>query len=336
MGTYAAARVYAADAADAEELLRAVRSAFEAADASLSNWKETSELSRVNREAAGPAGAAALGPELASCLETALEVARETGGAFDPTVGPLMRVYGFRPAAPRLPSAQELREARGRVGHGKILFDARASTVRFLERGMELDLGGIGKGCALDSAAGQLERLGAAAALLDLGGNLLVRGLPPGQRAWRVGIRDPGTEGELVAVVEMASGSISTSGDYENFFVADGQRVGHIMDPRTGRPAVSGVVAATVIAPRGALADALSTALLVAGAPRAAQILERFPGVEAVLLVEGERGALRLLASGSLDGRLALEPGFQARLDGPASFELPPRRARQARPDRLW
>lgn len=335
MGTYGAARVYAADAAEAEELLRAVRSAFEAADASLSNWKETSELSRVNREAAGPAGAAALAPDLASCLETALEVARETGGAFDPTVGPLMRLYGFRPAAPRLPSAEELREASRRVGHGKILFDPGGSTIRFLERGMELDLGGIGKGCALDAAAKRLERLRAGAALLDLGGNLLVRGLPPGERAWRIGIRDPGKPGELMGLVEVVSGSVSTSGDSENFFEAGGRRVGHIMDPRTGRPAAAGVVAATVIAPRGALADALSTALVVAGAPRAAEILERFPGVEAVLVVEGEGGALRVLASGSLDGRLALEPGFRMRLDGPASFELPPRRAGEARPDRL-
>lgn len=335
MGTYAAARVYTADAAAAEQVLGAVRSTFEAADATLSNWRETSELSRVNREAARPAGAAGVAPELASCLETALEVARETAGAFDPTVGPLMRLYGFRPRAPRLPSAEEVQEASRSVGYDRVLFDAGARSVRFLEPGMELDLGGIGKGCALDGAAVQLERLRAGAVLLDLGGNLLVRGLPPGERAWRVGIRGPGPKGELVGVVELTSGSVSTSGDYENFFEASGRRIGHIMDPRTGRPAATDVVFATVIAPRGALADALSTALLVAGAARAGEILDRFRGVEAVLLVGGEGGALRVLASGSLAGRLALEPAFLARLGGPPTFELPPRRANRARPDLL-
>lgn len=328
MGTYAKAQVYSADPRAAARALGTVRRVFEAADSALSNWKEGSELSRANREAAGPAGAAIGEPALGSCLSVALEIARKTDGAFDPTVGPLVRLYGWRPRSPRLPSEAEIQGAVRHIGHEKVLFSPSEGRLRFLDPNLELDLGGIGKGCALDLAAKEIERAGIGSALLDLGGQLTAVGLPPGGGSWRIGIRSPGRPDHLLAVLDTTPGSVSTSSNDEDALEVAGRKLGHILDPRTGKPASSGVFLATVIAPQAAVADALSTALVVAGSGRAPQILERFPGSEAVLFVESGTGSWRVLASASLAGRLWVEPRIAERLSGGVSFELPGRSSR--------
>ncbi len=323
MGTYASVRVYTAEPAAGETAFDTVRAAFDEVDASMSNWKEASELSRVNREAA-LGGTEVRDKDLLACLEAAFALAETTEGAFDPTIGPLMKLYGFRPRAPRVPSPSEIEETIRHVGFRKVVLDGMRRSVRFLDPGVEVDLGGIAKGCALDVAARRLDEAASPAGLLDLGEQVLVRGRPPGGGAWRIGIRDPEGVSTVIAVLEIESGSIATSSDYENAFATGGRTIGHIMDPRTGRPAASGVLAATAVAPQATIADALSTALFVAGPSRAAEILGRFPQVEAVLLVEGE-GGIEVLASGSLEARLRLEPAFRTRLGHDVRFDLPPR-----------
>ncbi len=322
MGTYATAEVYASTPGAAERAVLEIRNAFERVDLSMSNWRDDSELSALNRAAAfGPWRVQ--DPDLYGCIEIALAYARLTDGAFDPTVGPLMRLWGFRPFAPRVPVPGEIAEALGKVGWEKVRLFPSDRALCFLETGMELDLGGIAKGHALDIAARALSRPGCRAGLLDLGGNLYVWGRPPGALGWRIGVRAPGERPRLVAEVGIADRALATSGIDENSFTVDGTTYGHIMDRTTGHPVASDVIAATAIADRGVDADAWSTILFAAGSRRGADLLERAHRVEAVLLVRSRRG-VSLLASGSLRGRLVLDPDFAPEVGGEIDFLLPP------------
>lgn len=273
MGTFATVSVRGPEgAADA------VREVFDRVDRTMSNWNPRSDLSRLND--AARAGAVPIeDPDLLACLARAFEAARGTDGAFDPTVGPLMTVWGYRPGPRRTPPPEEIETALAAVGFERVLFDR--GTIRFAAPAMEIDLGGIAKGCALDLARERVLAEGATSALLDLGGNLMAVGRPPSGRLWEIGVKDPRDARRLAGVVAIEEGSVSTSGNYEN--------PGHLMDPRTGRSAVTDVLAATVVAPSGAQADALSTALCVAGSAAAPGILERFPGARAVLFLKDGR-----------------------------------------------
>jgi thiamine biosynthesis lipoprotein len=273
MGTFATVSVDGPEAA-----VDAARDAFDGVDRSMSNWSPASDLSRLN-EAARRGAAPVEDPDLLACVARAFEAARATEGAFDPTVGPLMTLWGYRPRAKRTPTDAEIASTLRQVGHEKVRLEG--GTIRFEAPGMEIDLGGIAKGCALDLARERVVAAGARSALLDLGGNLMAVGRPPSGRHWEFGVKDPRDPDRVAGVVEVSEGSVSTSGSYEN--------PGHIMDPRTGRSAETDVLAATVVAPSGAEADALSTALCVAGSAAAPRILERFRGARAVLFLKDGR-----------------------------------------------
>jgi thiamine biosynthesis lipoprotein len=322
MGTYASVEVYAQTRTGAEDVVEGIRAALEHVDATMSNWKEDSELSRLNRGAALQPFVVA-DPDLLRCIRMALEYAKSTDGAFDPTVGPLMRAYGFRPLDPRVPDEDARREALAHVGWEKVEIIDAAHAVRFDDPGVEIDLGGIAKGYALDVAAREFARLGASSGLIDLGGNLYAWSHPPDGAAWTIGVRDPDDPERIMAVVELANRAISTSGNYEQAFERDGTTYGHIMAPQSGRPATSDVVSATVIADGGADADALSTAMFVAGSKTAAEYLSRARRVEAILLVTGREGRT-LLVSASLEGRVEVDPRFAERIGGRVRYLLPP------------
>jgi thiamine biosynthesis lipoprotein len=273
MGTFATVSVRGPEAA-----ADAARDAFDRVNRTMSNWDPDSDLSRLNAQARR--GAAPVeDPDLLACLARAFEAARATDGAFDPTVGPLMSLWGYRPRARRVPGESEIDATLAHVGYTRVRLDG--GTLRFEDPGMEIDLGGIAKGCALDLARERVLAAGATSALLDLGGNLMAVGRPPSGRFWEIGVKDPRDPQRLAGVVAIVEGSVSTSGNYEN--------PGHLMDPRTGRSARTDVVAATVVAPSGAQADALSTALCVAGSAAAPAILARFPEARAVLFLEDGR-----------------------------------------------
>lgn len=327
MGTIAQAEANAGTEGEASRAIDAVRAAFDHVNATMSNWSEASELSRLNREAAR-GDYRIEDPDLAACLEASLDAARRTGGAFDPTVGPLMTAWGFRPKAPRVPGNDEIARAMSLVGADKVRYEPDRRTIRFEREGMELDLGGIAKGCALDIARASLAP-GKVSGLLDLGGNLAWFGDPRtrigtwiGARAAVSLIKDPRHPERVCAEAQLPAGmAVATSSDVENHTTIDGTLYGHIMDPRTGRPSDSDVVQATAFHRSATVTDVLSTALFVAGSARAPAILQAYPGAEAVLFVrEGDR--LAVLASRSLEGRLVVleDPGF-----APASprFTLP-------------
>jgi thiamine biosynthesis lipoprotein len=218
-------------------------------DALLSNYRPESEWSRVNREAA--AHPVAVTPELFSLLSSCLEYSRQSDGAFDITVGPLMKAWGFFKGEGSLPRRADVAGALTNVGSRYVSLDPDARTVRFTRPGIELDPGGIGKGYAVDRMVDVLEREGVDAALVSASGSSIYGlGAPPEDpRGWPIVISRPGHPDEAAATVFLLDTSLSTSGSYEKFFWAEGQTYSHIMDPRTGYPA-RGTSSVSVLAER--------------------------------------------------------------------------------------
>jgi thiamine biosynthesis lipoprotein len=237
--------------ADRNRLEASVEESFEEIrrlDALLSNYREQSEWSRMNREAGERA--VRVNAELFGLLEACMEYSRKSAGAFDITVGPLVRIWGFYKGTGRLPHRAEIRGALTKVGYGNVELDKSSGTVRFLRPGVELDPGGIGKGYTVDRVVDVLKRNGIASALITAGGSSMYGlGAPPAESAWRVQIRHPKRTGETVGEVRLRDSSMSTSGTSERFFVAGGKVYSHIFDPRTGYPA-QGMLSVSVTAPR--------------------------------------------------------------------------------------
>ena len=217
-------------------------------DILLSNYKPESEWSRVNRDASShPVG---ISQELYDLLAACLNYSRQSEGAFDITVGPLMKVWGFYKDSGHLPQPGELKRAMSEIGYRNIILDPTKSTVAFAKAGLNLDPGGVGKGYAVDRMVNVLLKDGIRSALVSAAGSsIYCLGTPPGEPGWRIEIKDPHNEFKHVSEVTLKNESISTSGTSEKFFVAEGKTWSHIMDPRTGYPA-QGVLSVSVIAPR--------------------------------------------------------------------------------------
>jgi thiamine biosynthesis lipoprotein len=218
-------------------------------DDRLSNYKPDSEWNEVNRDAAQRP--VKVSPELFRLLSACLEYSRESEGAFDITVGPLMKVWGFYKGSGHLPHRAEVQAALSRVGYRHVHLDPAASTVRFDRPGVEMDPGGIGKGYAVDRMVDVLKQNGVTIALVaGSGSSIYGMGAPPNEpNGWRIDIKNPWEPSKTSAQVYLKDMSMSTSGSYEKFFRAEGRTYAHIMDPRTGYPA-QGSVSVSVIAPR--------------------------------------------------------------------------------------
>ncbi len=237
---------------DRDKLQSAIEQALEEArrlDHLLSNYRPESEWSEVNREAAShPVHVA---PELFHLLAACVEYSRESEGSFDITVGPLMKIWGFYKGTGHLPHRAEVRGALDRVGYRNLILDATNQTVKFAKSGVEMDPGGIGKGYAVDRMAAILKENGIKSALVSGGGSSIYAiGTPPNEpQGWKVDIKDPKDRSKVAASAFLKDDSMSTSGNYEKFFYAEGQLWSHIMDPRTGFPSM-GMLSVSIIAPR--------------------------------------------------------------------------------------
>jgi thiamine biosynthesis lipoprotein len=217
-------------------------------DQLLSNYRPESEWSQVNKLAGGQP--VPVSRELFDLLSDCVEYSREGEGAFDITVGPLMKVWGFYKGTGHLPHRAEVRGALATVGYQNILLDAKNHTVRFAREGVEMDPGGVGKGYAVDKIAAILREDGVRSALISGGGSSIYAiGTPPGEQGWKVTIKDPKDQSKAAATVSLKDESLSTSGNYEKFFWAEGKLYSHIMDPRTGYPSM-GMLSVSVISPR--------------------------------------------------------------------------------------
>lgn len=230
------------------------------------------------REGAG----ALFSGDAARILQTALSTAIASSGAFDPTLGELVDLWGIGTDRPRVPGEAGIRDALGRSGYHRIPESGRFPPGEIVW----LDLGGVAKGYAVDEAVRVLKDSGVGAGIVDAGGDLRTFGVKPGSSPWRVGVQDPDESQELAGILEAGEISIATSGDYQRYFEVEGVRYHHILDPATGRPARSGLKSVTVLAPDCALADALATAAFVMGPERGLDLLEKRDGVEGILISE--------------------------------------------------
>jgi thiamine biosynthesis lipoprotein len=278
------------------EAARAALDEVDAIEDALTWFRDTSELSRVNRAAAS--GPVAIGPSLFALLSLCRELHAATGGAFDPASAALSRCWGFLDRHPRLPPVEEIEAARARSGLDKVTTDGLSRTVRFAVPGVELNLGAVGKGWALDRVAATLRVRGVSRALLAAGGSSH-RGW--GGETWALALR-PG--GEDLGLLRLRDGALGTSAAAEQHLEAGGRRYGQVLDPRTGWPA-EGVRSASVVASEAAVADALSTAFLVGGPELAGPFCASRPGTVALLVTDAR--PRQILVFGRRDG-VAVEP----------------------------
>ncbi|HHY37571.1 MAG TPA: FAD:protein FMN transferase [Clostridia bacterium] len=250
-------------------------------DALMNRYSEDSDIGLLNLHAGREP--VRLSDDTMECLEEAIRYAKISDGAFDPTLGPLIDLWGIGKRADFIPSREEIERALKLRGIDKIVLDPKTETGFLKVEGMKVDLGGIAKGFAVDRAALALKRRGIRSAIIDAGGNVYVIGKKPDGSEWRVGIRHPRKSDRMIAVVEVSDTAVVTSGDYQRYFEKNGVRYHHIFDPATGEPARK-LISCTIICPSSTRADALSTAVFVLGPDLGMDLVERLPDVEAVLV----------------------------------------------------
>lgn len=278
-----------------EEALRLV----EELEAQLSLFRAGSEIAHLNARAAHEP--VRVTPGLFALLQQAQKLHEESGGAFDITVAPLVRCWGFMGGDGRFPRAEEVAEARAKVGMGLVRLNPDDFTVQYAREGVMLDLGAIGKGYAVELATEVLREAGITSALLH-GGTSSVQaiGCPPGEEFWKIAIETPtpapNTAPTLLTTVPLKDEAMSVSGVRGNSFQVGGRTFGHIIDPRTGEPA-QGTVLAAVVLPSATETDALSTALLTLGSAGHDQIASLRPGMR-TLVVSESAGQIRVEGKG--------------------------------------
>ena len=281
----------------------AVVAALERVDSRMSSWRDDSELSAIRR---GP-GPVVVSEETAGVLRVALDLADATGGAFDPTVEPLMRLWGYRGerrATP--PTDAEVDAARALVGFHRVQVFRHGGVSLVDADGAALDLSAIAKGYGVDAVSDTLSRLGAANHLVEIGGEVRVAGEGP-SGLWTLSIDTPDSASapgsSAVQTLALTNGSVATSGNYRSAYDAGGQRVVHTMDPRTGRPTTSDVLSVTVVAPDCTLADGWATALMVLPQAEGQRLIEGRPGLAALWVMDRD-GRHAVVVSEGMDALL--------------------------------
>ncbi len=283
MGTRIVVELWADDKAAGNRAIDAVIAEMERIDREMSTYKSDSEVSRVN--AAAAKDPVKISAELFDLLSTSLEYSRLTNGAFDITYASVGFMYDFR--AHQKPTEEQIQTALPAVNYRHVLLDAKERTVRFTQAGVRIDLGGIGKGHAVDRGIAILKSLGVTHALVTAGGDSRILGDRFGT-PWIIGIRHPDDKSKVIAKIPLDDTAISTSGDYERYFDENGKRYHHIIDPRTGHSA-SKVRSATILAGTATRTDGLSKTAFVLGPDEAMKLYNRLGDVDAILVtLEGK------------------------------------------------
>ncbi len=300
MGTLFVLEVAAEDEATAVAACHAAWVRIRTLEDLLSTWIPASLLSRVNREAAD--APVIVDKVTYDLLQRSRGYHHLTGGTFDPTVGPLLRIWRPLARLRKMPTPAEIDSALALVGFGHVRLDPQRRSVRFDRAGVSLTLGGIAKGYAADLAARSALEAGAIACRINAGGDLVARGAPPWSKdGFAVEIRNPlGSPVDTLPHRQFTvrDRGVATSGNYERFTMVEDERFSHILDPRTGQPVVNAVLQVTVIAPSGTEADALATALAVLGPEAGIALAEQLPDVEALFLSKAASGLVPRATSG--------------------------------------
>lgn len=286
MGTYYTVECLVPPGSGEKALHAGIRARLDEVNRELSNWEPESWVSRFNK--LGPGKKIGCPPHALGVLGLSLELSRRTDGALDPTVSPLVELWGFgvSPARPEPPDETEIRETLGRCGYRHLDFDPAANTLSKRVDGIELNFSAVAKGYAVDLIAQTLEESGVENHLVNIGGEIRAGGNRSDGTPWTVGIADPLAEGApLAGRIQLSQNAAATSGDSHRFLDREGRRDSHLIDPRTGVPANNRLRSVTVTAPTCALADGLATACFILGPDEGMELIESFPQAEGLFLL---------------------------------------------------
>ncbi len=292
MGTICRLVCYAADACKAKQASSAAFAHIANLDDIMSDYSPTSELTRLNQQSGGPPEN--VSPDLFLVLSEAQRISQLTDGAFDVTVGPIVKLWRRARRQHELPDSERLAHDLRAVGFRKLQLDSSSQSARLAEPGMALDLGGIAKGYAADEALRILKQSGLMSALVAVGGDIAVGSPPPGTQGWTIAVR-PLEPGQRLKHLLLNNAAVSTSGDAEQFVEIGGKRYSHIVDPTTGIGLI-GHRSVTVVAPKGIISDSLATAVCVMGASRGLAVVDSLEGT-AGLFVEATADGVRTFRS---------------------------------------
>lgn len=293
MGTFARVVVIAQSRDAGLKCIRAALAEIHKVDELMSDYKSDSDIGRANKEAAERA--VPVSESTYEVLQRSVEFSKLTDGAFDITVGPLMVLFHDAEKEDTPPTAEQIAEAKSKVGFEKLKLDNENRTIQFAVEGMRLDLGAIAKGYAIDKAVEAAQSGGALGGMVDIGGDIRCFGSPPeGREHWLIAVQDPNaitaaaTGGGLLMKLKITDAAVATSGDYQQFVMIEGKRHSHIMDRKTGTSA-KGLASVTIIADNATDADALATSVSVMGAAKGLALIEKLPGTEAILITSGPK-----------------------------------------------
>ena len=268
------------------DLAEQIDAALDVVDLSMSTYKSESELSLFNRLPLGEEVIASEG--LWTVLQTSRQIWQQSAGAFDPSVGPLVELWGFGPQMTndRIPEETEITQALATIGYQYLILNSDRQAIS-KDLALRLDLSAVAKGYAVDQIADLLEMLALPDYLVEVGGEMRVSGLNPKGQPWRIAIETPDAMGQVDNIIALESAAVATSGDYRNYFEKDGKRYSHSIDPRTGRPIEHRLASVTVVADRCIDADAWATAFLVMGDEAALEIANQ-QSIAVYMLVKAE------------------------------------------------
>jgi thiamine biosynthesis lipoprotein len=289
MGTRFRIVLYAADEATAKDAAKAAFARVAELNRIMSDYLADSELMQLCKHAGGEP--VKVSQDLFDVLQKAQEVAQMSGGAFDVSVGPMVRLWRVARKTKKLPDPEELKRALAKVDYRNIRLDAERRTVQLLVLGMLLDLGGIAKGYAADAILEVLRSRGITRALAAAGGDIAVGDAPPNAKGWKIGITPLLPESKTPQYVLLKNAAVSTAGDANQYVEIDGVRYSHIVDPKTGMGLV-GRRSVTVIAPRGVWSDGLDTAACVMGVDNGLKMIENRSDCAALFMEETESGVV--------------------------------------------
>lgn len=285
---------------EAETVKSAVFAEIERLERLISRTVVDSDINRVNSLAG--IEPVVVNPDTYQLVELAYQYAAISNGAFDPTIGPLIDSWGFLGQEFRVPEEAEIIKCLPLVDYQRISFDWTKTALYLSEQGMVLEPGGLAKGFILDQVVALLKQSGVSAAFINAGGDIAFLGNKPDGELWKLGLRHPRDQKQIIAVLNVAGGAVVTSGDYERYFDLAGVVYHHILDPKTGKPAC-GLASVTILAATAAGADALSTAVFVLGPEDGLTLIETIPGVEGVLITP----ELELIVSSGLEGIIEIQ-----------------------------
>jgi thiamine biosynthesis lipoprotein len=257
-------------------------------DDKMSVFKENSEVFKINSNAGGQYQG--VSEDTCYVLETSLKYSSMSQGAFDPTIRPLVDLWGFGRENQRVPNKNEIEKAMELVNYNDININRVKKAVRLNKKNQSIDLGAVAKGFAADEIRDILIKNKIKSAIIDLGGNIFALGNKQNKTSWNIGIQDPlSVTGEYMGIISVSNKSVVTSGNYERFFIDNGKRYHHIMDSRTGYPSENGVISATIISDNSIDGDALTTCAYVMGLGMGYELIDKLDGVDAIFITEDKR-----------------------------------------------